>query len=640
MDTQQEDDVYSNSTQQLRNVLVACKLDVSDRQLLNYGCALTCACDATLHLLHVTKQNATNEQIDDSARKGRAELERALPPELVMDTDVRWEVRSGNPAQEFIQYAHENDVDMIIVGSQKHARLGSLFVHHLAADLMKRQWCPVVIVPLVRLNESPSLKRIAEVLHAEFGDAVSGGRSSTESRMRSFLQARFQLATPSADACLEDLEANGVLTWQKSATAEDDSDQVSRCVIDADAPIDTHGATAGFKEADAANATPPAIDLLQRAVKLRATDVHIDPSGTEEEYSVRMRIDGRLQHYCNLDGDLARHHIQQYKVLAGVRISEPFAPHEGSLELPGNGLDCHVRLTSSPVAGGESMCLRLQSKSSIVRPLESLGLSVDNQIVVDRILSRGEGLVLITGPTASGKTTSVYSMLNSLCSTSLDRNVVTIEDPVEFNLPFLRQMSVDETHGLSLAMGLRTMLRMDPDVVFVGEIRDADTAQTAMRAASSGKYVFSTLHTRDVASTVTALLDLGVDPRSLAGNLTGVVSQRLLRRLCKQCAESVAPTEAEREWMRENGVEPSEQVLTARGCRHCHSTGYYGRVGVFEAVSSSSAVIDAIQQNRSERELCEAIRGEGTQSLMSDALGKVVDGITSIQEVQDMTRIL
>lgn len=121
MDTQQEDDVYSNSTQQLRNVLVACKLDVSDRQLLNYGCALTCACDATLHLLHVTKQNATNEQIDDSARKGRAELERALPPELVMDTDVRWEVRSGNPAQEFIQYAHENDVDMIIVGSQKHA---------------------------------------------------------------------------------------------------------------------------------------------------------------------------------------------------------------------------------------------------------------------------------------------------------------------------------------------------------------------------------------------------------------------------------------------------------------------------------------------------------------------------------------
>lgn len=388
-------------------------------------------------------------------------------------------------------------------------------------------------------------------------------------------------------------------------------------------------------------ANTPALDLLQRAIGLRATDLHIDPPSSDGgEYSVRMRVDGRLRHYCNLENDLAKHHLQQYKVLARIQIAEPFAPHEGSLQFPSGESNWHVRVTSSPVAGGESMCLRIQSRAAIVRPVSELGLLTEDSGAVARILSRGEGIVLVTGPTGSGKTTTVYSMLNALSSGERSRNIVTIEDPVEFNLPFLRQMSINEGHGLTLARGLKTMLRMDPDVVFVGEIRDAETAQTAMRAASSGKYVFSTLHTRDVAGTVTALFDLGVDSHSLAGNLAGVISQRLVRRLCVECRERVATAEEDRNFLSSHDVEPLDEWYVARGCDRCQHTGYYDRVGVFEVAAPESAFLDAINMRLSERDVRTAIRAAGNQSLMTNALHSVVDGITTLEEAQDMSRIL
>jgi type II secretory ATPase GspE/PulE/Tfp pilus assembly ATPase PilB-like protein len=333
---------------------------------------------------------------------------------------------------------------------------------------------------------------------------------------------------------------------------------------------------------------------------------------------------------------LAVHLLQQFKILGDLDIAEPFRPHEGRLRLPPSNLDCQIRITTSPVAGGESVCLRLQTRDTMFRPLDKLGLTATTRCSIEEMLHRREGIVLVTGPTGAGKTTTVYSMLRELEPPKQHRNIVTIEDPVEFNCPFLRQMSVDEAHGITLNSGLRTMLRMDPDVVFVGEIRDAQTAETAMRAASSGKYVFSTLHTRDVASTVTALRDLGVPPRSLAGNLTGIISQRLVRRLCHQCRELSPITDHARQLFTDHELEVPSQLYQARGCDDCRNIGYRGRVGAFEVAVANHAFIEAVDREAPEDELRRLIRSTGTPSLINDGLKKAIDGMTTVEEVQQM----
>jgi type II secretory ATPase GspE/PulE/Tfp pilus assembly ATPase PilB-like protein len=374
---------------------------------------------------------------------------------------------------------------------------------------------------------------------------------------------------------------------------------------------------------------------LHRAFTLRATDIHIDPSqGTG--YTVRMRIDGRLEHYCDLDPDLAAHLLQQFKVLADLDIADPFNPHEGRLRLNDPTLNGQIRVTTAPVQGGQSVCLRLQSETSMFRPLGELDLLENTYDDVTKLLHRGEGLVLVTGPTGAGKTTTVYSMLRELESHEHQRNIVTIEDPVEFKVPFLRQMSVNEAHGLTLDMGLRTMLRMDPDVIFVGEVRDGQTAALAMRAASSGKYVFSTLHTRDVASTVTVLRDLEVPANSLAGNLTGIVSQRLVRRLCAQCRELHNVTDAERRIFADHQLDAPAMVYRAVGCDHCRRHGYFGRIGIFEVAVADSALRELIARGASEEEIREVIRAAGVPSLSHDGLIKALAGLTSLEEVQQM----
>jgi type II secretory ATPase GspE/PulE/Tfp pilus assembly ATPase PilB-like protein len=343
-----------------------------------------------------------------------------------------------------------------------------------------------------------------------------------------------------------------------------------------------------------------------------------------------------MEHYCELDTDLATHLLQQFKVLADLDIAEPFQPHEGRLRLPYPNWDCQVRTTMSPVAGGESACLRLQARDTMLRPLADLGLTAATQTAITEMLHRSEGIVLVTGPTGAGKTTTVYSMLRALEPGEQHRNIVTIEDPVEFNVPFLRQMSVDEAHGITLSAGLRTMLRMDPDVIFVGEIRDAETAEMSMRAASSGKYVFSTLHTRDVASTVTAMRDLGVSPRSLAGNLAGIVSQRLVRRLCRHCRERDEIGLDSRKLLAEHGLEIPMQLYKARGCGSCRATGYHGRVGVFEVAVATEAIAESIDGGAPEEDLRDLIRSTGTPSLTTDGLTKAIEGVTTIEEVHQM----
>jgi type II secretory ATPase GspE/PulE/Tfp pilus assembly ATPase PilB-like protein len=326
--------------------------------------------------------------------------------------------------------------------------------------------------------------------------------------------------------------------------------------------------------------------------------------------------------------------LQQFKILAGLDIAEPFEPKEGRLRLPAPLAALDVRLTAAPVQGGTAMALRLLSRDRALMPLEGLGLSGTARDAVERVLRMGAGLVLVTGPTGSGKTTTIYSLLNLLAGKG--RNIVSIEDPVEFTLPFLRQIAVDQRHRLTMTAGLRTLLRMDPDIVFVSEIRDVEAAEITMRAANSGRFVFSTLHTRDVASTVTALRDLHVDNRSLAGNLTGIVSQRLLRRLCPKCAGRSPTDEAEAQVFLSEGLTPPTEVGRAAGCEHCRGTGYRDRIGVFEAVSVAGPAADAILSGASEGEIRKVLRSSGMPSLTAAALQKVSEGITTLDEAHAM----
>jgi general secretion pathway protein E len=377
----------------------------------------------------------------------------------------------------------------------------------------------------------------------------------------------------------------------------------------------------------------PAIDLVERARRLFATDVHIDPAG-EGGYAIRMRIDGKLTEYCTLDGDVAAHLVNRLKTLANLDIASPFQPLEGRLRLPEGLTDIEVRITTAPVAGGEAVSLRILVRSRVFLPLESLGLSAAALETILGMVRSVEGLVVVTGPTGAGKTTTVYSMLDAIASE--ERNMLSIEDPVELAVPFIRQMSVDERHGITIASGLRTILRMDPDVVFVGEIRDAETAGVAMQAANSGRYVLSTMHARSIASTITAFSDLRVDRRSLAGNLAGIVNQRLVRRLCTRCREEAPVADRHRAVYEEAGIEPPRTLFRPRGCQHCRHSGHHGRIGIFEVGRMGPEIRAAIHAGEGDRRLQDILAAAGIRPLIVDALAKIGDGVVDFDEAMRM----
>ncbi|MBS0204071.1 MAG: Flp pilus assembly complex ATPase component TadA [Planctomycetes bacterium] len=385
----------------------------------------------------------------------------------------------------------------------------------------------------------------------------------------------------------------------------------------------------------AENPDNPALSLILRGIRARASDIHLDPAGAD--VLVRFRVDGRMRDYCKMDHAIGHGVVTQLKLMANLDIADPFHPKEGRLQMPDQLRGIDVRITSVPAVSGEAISLRLHNRDRLVRPLQELGLSADSLSTMERMLKHGEGIVLVTGPTGAGKTTTMYSMLRALDDGS--RNIVSIEDPIEFVIPSFRQVAVDPRHGITMTSGLRTLLRLDPDVVFVSEIRDAEAADTAMRAASSGKYVFTSLHTRDVASTITALRDLHIDNRSLGGNLTGIISQRLVRRLCRECCRPDSPTSAEATLFANQGIVCPQEILRPVGCPRCHNSGYYDRVGVFEVVIPTLETIRAIEEGMPEDEVRRILRSQGTPSLEGDALEKVAQGMTSLEEFSAMTSI-
>lgn len=368
-------------------------------------------------------------------------------------------------------------------------------------------------------------------------------------------------------------------------------------------------------------------ELIERGVRERASDIHIEPQ--ENELRVRMRVDGMLFEVERLSKAVEAALLTRVKVISNLDIAEHRLPQDGRVEVTVDDRPIDLRVAVMPTIHGEKAVLRLLDRTGGVKRLEEIGLSASDLALVRQMIQRPYGLVLVTGPTGSGKTTTLINALREINSS--ERNIITIEDPVEYTVPGVNQTQVHPRIGLTFADGLRAILRQDPDVVMVGEIRDRETAEIAVRAALTGHLVLSSMHTNSAAATPSRLLDMGVEPFLLASALTGVVAQRLARRLCPRCRRGRPPTAEERLQFQLSG---EETVFDAVGCPHCNGVGYRGRIGLFEVLVVSPTIRDAILAKAPSRQLYQIAREAGMRPLVEDGVAKAFLGLTSLSEVR------
>ncbi|WP_420235560.1 type II secretion system ATPase GspE [Pseudomonas sp. ABY48] len=371
--------------------------------------------------------------------------------------------------------------------------------------------------------------------------------------------------------------------------------------------------------------------LLSEAVREHASDVHLE---TFEQYlSVRMRIDGQLQEMLRPRRELANLLVSRIKVMARLDIAEKRVPQDGRMALRLAGHEVDVRVSTLPSAHGERVVLRLLDKQAGRLELQRLGLPDDTLASLRQLLGKPHGIVLVTGPTGSGKTTSLYAALSSINDQS--RNILTVEDPIEYHLPGIGQMPVNPKVDMTFARGLRAILRQDPDVVMVGEIRDRETAEIAVQASLTGHLVLSTLHTNTAVGAVTRLVDMGVDAYLLASSLAGIVAQRLLRSLCPSCKTSYV-ADAATCWRLGLDADAAPRLFKAQGCEHCQK-GYRGRFGIYELVNVSATVSQLIHQGATEQALAAEAR-KRSRSLFQDGCQRVLQGLTSVDELLRITQ--
>lgn len=401
----------------------------------------------------------------------------------------------------------------------------------------------------------------------------------------------------------------------------------------AERPIDHLSATLLASEGEGGrNADPPVVALvdalLHDAAQQRASDIHFEPG--QGSLRIRHRVDGVLRHARSLDRACWPAMLVRLKVLGGMNIAETRAPQDGRLSMALGGRQLDFRLATQPTTHGEAMVLRLLDRERGIVALHGLGLACGTRRLLERMLARPEGMLLVTGPTGSGKTTTLYSLLSHVSGEGV--NVMTLEDPVEYPMATIRQTSVNEAARLDFASGIRSMLRQDPDIILVGEIRDAATAEMALRAAMTGHQVFSTLHASSAIGALPRLRDLGAPAALLAGNLIGVIAQRLVRRLCPHCRSPRVPDATTRAWLG-IGRDAECVVHEPTGCPRCEGIGYRGRVAIVEALRIDAEIDDCIARQASARDIRAAAKAGGFQPMIDDAIRRVLAGDTSTSEI-------
>jgi type II secretion system protein E len=376
--------------------------------------------------------------------------------------------------------------------------------------------------------------------------------------------------------------------------------------------------------------------VLKDAIELRASDVHLEPF--EDELRIRYRIDGVLQE-VPVPAQIKRFQpaiVARVKILSHLNIAEKRLPQDGRIKVRIEDAEVDIRVSIIPMLHGEAVVMRLLRQNSKLRGARDLGMGTRELTCLQRVLELPHGIVLVTGPTGSGKTSTLYTALNEINDS--ERKIITIEDPVEYQLKGVNQIQVSEKSGLTFARGLRSILRHDPDVVLIGEIRDQETAQIAVQASLTGHLVFSTLHTNDAAGALTRLVDMGVEPYLVASSLEAVLAQRLVRLLCPHCKQVDTTPEA-REYKIKLGIKPEAKVYRAVGCRECRNTGYHGRRAIFEWMDSSSEIRSLILKNASTDAIRDSARRAGMITLAEDGRRLVEEGITTIEEILSVTTV-
>jgi general secretion pathway protein E/type IV pilus assembly protein PilB len=368
--------------------------------------------------------------------------------------------------------------------------------------------------------------------------------------------------------------------------------------------------------------------LLADAVGKNASDIHFEPE--QSFLRIRYRIDGVLRQIRSLHKTYWPAMAVRIKVLAKMNIAETRAPQDGRISLSLTGRQVDFRVASQATSHGENVVLRILDRQKGIVPLDELGLESSQLDLLKRLISRPEGIILVTGPTGSGKTTTLYSILNHINSDAL--NIMTMEDPVEYPMTLIRQTSVNEVAKMDFANGIRSLMRQDPDVILVGEIRDEETAEMAFRAAMTGHQVYSTLHTNSAVGAFPRLFDTGVTPEVMAGNMIGIIAQRLIRRLCKHCRQPYTVTSAE---CRLLGIKADQQptVYRAVGCDHCDYQGYRGRLAIMEILKLDVDLDELISRRATAREIQRAALAKGFRTLAGDGTRRVLDGTTTLDEL-------
>ncbi len=374
--------------------------------------------------------------------------------------------------------------------------------------------------------------------------------------------------------------------------------------------------------------------LLSQAIRERASDIHIEPF--EKDMVARFRIDGILYNILTIKKRFQSSIASRVKIMSGLNIAEKRLPQDGGMRIKIGGRDVDIRVSIVPTAFGERIVLRLLYRESALLPLEEIGFSGDNLVRFNELIARPHGIILVTGPTGSGKTTTLYGALSKI--NSPDKNIITIEDPIEYQIKGIGQIQVNPKINLTFAAGLRSVLRQDPDVILVGEIRDSETAEIAIQAALTGHLVFSTLHTNDAAGAVTRLVDMKIEPFLISSSVMAILAQRLVRVLCKACREPYPITRLEiSELELPHGTEAAT-VYRAKGCDACFHTGYLGRTAIYELLLIDDEVRQLIMKNADSAMVKALAVKKGMQTLRQDGAGKVLAGTTSVDEVVRVTQ--
>ncbi len=532
----------------------------------------------------------TQEQVEAAAKSMRAENETTLDV-LVSSGTIGEDEVLGTVADQFgLKYCHVN-ADAI-----NHE-----ITKEITSDIAKKYG----VVPVVADDESitvalsdpmgyDAIDSLRYVLHGRDVQAVIAPRSEVQTAM-----AKLYAADEPAD-----VQARGDDDFGAAEDSTDDSAVVKLANL-----------------------------IITTAIKMKASDIHIEPM--EKEFRVRYRIDGALRKMDSPPKRLQGAIISRFKIMSKMKISEKRIPQDGRIQISVGGKDLDLRVSSVPTNHGESIVMRILDKSNLSLGLPQLGFLTDDQATFERLIKLPDGVVLVTGPTGSGKTTTLYACLGQI--NTPDKKLITVEDPVEYQMSGINQVQVNKDVGLDFSAALRSILRQAPNIVMIGEIRDSETADIAMEAALTGHLVFSTLHTNDAPSAVTRLLDIGVKPFLVASALRAAMAQRLVRAICEKCKESYAPSERELKMLGSLSKTIPERMYHGAGCERCGRSGYKGRKGIFEIFKVDDTIQRLIFDHAPATLLRQRAREMGMRTLREDGMLKVASGMTSLQEVLRVT---